>query len=83
MTNLKTTILNSVHDIDESYCQSINPEENTYFTKLFLEAFETSNPNINFKYILIEKDNKTLALATIQTIELGIDVILKNIKIVF
>ena len=81
MTNLKTTILNSVHDIDESYCQSINPEENTYFTKLFLEAFETSNPNINFKYILIEKDNKTLALATIQTIELGIDVILKNIKI--
>ena len=81
MTNLKTTILNSVHDINDSYCQTINPEENTYFTKLFLEAFESSNPNINFKYILVEKDDKTVALATIQIIELGIDVILKNIKI--
>jgi len=81
MTNLKTTILNSVDDIDDSYCQSINPEENTYFTKLFLEAFESSNPNITFKYILVEKNEKTAALATIQIIELGIDVILKNIKI--
>lgn len=81
MTNLKTTILNSVVDIDDSYCQDINPEENTYFTKLFLEAFETSNPNITFKYILVEKDGQTVALATVQIIELGIDVILKNIKI--
>ncbi|NNL15674.1 MAG: hypothetical protein HKO81_03415 [Flavobacteriaceae bacterium] len=81
MANLKTTILNSVHDIDDSYCLDINPEENTYFTKLFLEAFESSNPNIIFKYILVEKDEKTVALATIQIIELGIDVILKNIKL--
>ncbi len=81
MTNLKTTILNSVYDIDDDYCHDINPEENTYFTKLFLEAFESSNPNITFKYILVEKDSKTVALATIQIIELGIDVILKNIKI--
>lgn len=81
MANLKTTVLNSVNDIDDSYCKAINPEENTYFTKLFLNAFETSNPNIDFKYILVEKDDKTVALATIQIIELGIDVILKNIKI--
>lgn len=81
MTNFKTTILNSVHDIDDSYCKVINPEENTYFTKLFLEAFESSNPNIDFKYILVEKDGQTVALATIQTIELGIEVILKNIKL--
>ena len=81
MTNLKTTILNSVKDIDDSYCDSINPTQNTYFTKLFLNAFESSNPNITFKYILVENGGHTVALATIQIIKVGIDVILKNIRL--
>lgn len=81
MTNLKTTILNSVEDIDDSYCRAINPEENTYFTKPFLQSFEFSNPNITFKYIVVKNGDQTVALATIQIIKVGIDVILKNIKL--
>ncbi len=81
MTKLKTTILNSVEAIDDSYCRTINPQENTYFTKPFLRSFESSNPNITFKYILVEKGKQTVALATIQIIKVGIDVILKNIKL--
>ena len=81
MTKLKTNILNSIKDIDGSYCDSINPKQNTYFTKLFLNAFESSNPNIKFKYILVENGAQTTALATIQIIKVGIDVILKNIKL--
>ncbi len=81
MTKLRTTVLNTVEDIDDSYCKAINPEENTYFTKPFLRSFEDSNPKITFKYIVVEKGDKTVALATIQIIKVGIDVILKNIKL--
>lgn len=81
MTKLRTTVLNTVEDIDDSYCKAINQEGNTYFTKPFLRSFEGSNPNITFKYIVVEKGNKTVALATIQIIKVGIDAILKNIKL--
>ncbi len=82
MTNLTTLTLNSVTDIDDSYWQSVNKNGNTYFSSDFLNAFETSNPNIDFKYILVKKNGIPVALSTIQIIELGIDVILKNIKLI-
>jgi len=81
MTNLTTLTLNSVSDIDDSCWQSINKDGNTYFSSNFLDAFESSNPNIDFKYILVKKEDKPVALATIQIIKLSIDVILKNIKL--
>ena len=49
MTNLTTTTLNSVSDIDDSCWQSVNKDNNTYFSSGFLRAFETSNPNIDQK----------------------------------
>ena len=81
MTNLTTTTLNSVSDIDDSCWQSVNKDNNTYFSSGFLRAFETSNPNIDFKYILVSNGEKPVAMANIQTIKLSIDVILKNIKL--
>lgn len=81
MTNLTISTLNSVDQIDDVCWKSINKEGNTYFSFEFLRAFETSNPNINFKYILVKIDSKPVALANIQFIKLDIDVVLKNIKL--
>jgi hypothetical protein len=81
MTSLTTFTLNSVTDIDDSCWQSVNKDDNTYFSSEFLKAFESSNPNIDFKYILVKKNGNPVALATIQIIKLSIDVILKNIKL--
>lgn len=82
MTNLTTTTLNSVSQIDDNCWESFNRDENTYFSSPFLKAFESSNPNIDFKYILVKNKAKPVALATIQNIKLSIDVVLKNIKLV-
>lgn len=81
MTNLTSTTLNSVSDIDDSCWQSVNKDNNTYFSSKFLHAFEASNPNIDFKYILVSKGDTPVAMANIQIIELSVDVILKNIKL--
>lgn len=81
MTRLTTLTLNSVRDIDDSCWQHVNRDNNTYFSSDFIYSFECSNPNIDFRYILVSKDGKPMALANIQIIKLSIDVILKNIKL--
>ena len=81
MSRLTTSLINSVDDIDDSCWKSINKDNNTYFSSNFLRAFETSNPNIDFKYILVSNGEKPVAMANIQIIKLSIDVILKNIKL--
>lgn len=78
---MESTIYNSVSAIESTVWNTLDCKHNIYFCQEFLEAFETSNPNIDFKYILVKDNNIPTALATIQTISLGVDVILKNIKL--
>lgn len=81
MGNLEVRILNSVKAITANDWQTLNSKHTFYFSPEFLSAFEASNPNIVFKYILLYKDRKPVGLANIQIIELGIDAIIKNIKL--
>jgi len=80
MQTFLATTYNSVNDISEKQWDDLNCANNVYFSPKFLFAFETSNPKIDFKYIVIIHNTKAIALAIIQTIELGVDAILKNIK---
>ena len=60
----------------------MNTDENVYFSKSFLKAFELSNPQIEFKYISISDIEKnTVALALVQVINLSVEGTLKNIKV--
>lgn len=82
MSLLSAITFEKVSDIPESYWSDLECTSNVYFSPDFLSAFESSNPRIDFKYIIIcDKDKQAVAIANIQIIELGIDVILKNIKI--
>ena len=81
MANYSAKVFDTIDLITSDDWKSINPINNTYFNPKFLKAFETSNPNICFKYIVIYDGNAAIGLANIQIITLGIDVILKNIKI--
>lgn len=78
---METTIYHSVSTIESTVWNTLDCKHNIYFCQEFLEAFEISNPNIDFKYIVIKDHDTPVALATIQTISLGVDVILKNIKL--
>ena len=78
---METTIYHSVSAIESTVWSTLDCKSNTYFCSEFLEAFEVSNPNIDFKYIIVKDQNTPVALATIQTISLGVNVILKNIKL--
>ena len=80
MAKLTSTTYNSINEINRPQLETLNSGNNTYFTRDFLLAFESSNPTIDFKYILIEKEKKAIALALIQTVQLSIDVVLKNTK---
>ena len=80
MEKLTSTTYSSISEINPSELEELNTLNNTYFSKDFLFAFESSNPTIDFKYILIEKEKGAIALVLIQTIQLSIDVVLKNTK---
>jgi len=81
MNSFTSTIYNSVFDIPPNQWEDLNCTSNVYFSPKFLNAFESSNPKIDFKYLVVSYQNTAVALALIQTIELGVDAILKNIKI--
>ena len=81
MPQLQTVTYNSINDISLEVWTQLNTSSNIYFSPSFLKAFEVSNPRIDYKYIIISDQGKAVALALVQTIELNIDVILKNIKI--
>ncbi len=81
MDSFTSTIYNAVYDIPSKHWEDLNCTHNAYFSPEFLNAFESSNKKISFKYILISNHNTAVAIALTQTIELGVDAILKNIKI--
>lgn len=81
MSQYSAKVFNTVDAIPTQDWSSLNTKSNTYFSPEFLNAFQTSNSKISFKYIVIYNELDAVALANIQIISLGIDVILKNIKI--
>ncbi|MEZ4796843.1 MAG: hypothetical protein R2785_06705 [Flavobacteriaceae bacterium] len=81
MSQYSAKVFSTVDAIPTYDWLSLNTKSNTYFSPDFLRAFEASNPKISFKYIIIYNELKAVGLANIQIISLGIDVILKNIKI--
>jgi predicted N-acyltransferase len=81
MNQYSATVFDTIDSMSSVDFASLNDTSNIYFSQGFLKAFEVSNPNISFKYIVIYDNSKAIGLANIQIISLGIDVILKNIKI--
>jgi predicted N-acyltransferase len=81
MNQYSAKAFNTVDAIPALDWESLNIQNNTYFSVAFLRAFETSNPKIAFKYIVIYDNLNAVGLANIQIISLSIDAILKNIKI--
>ena len=82
MNSFITTLYPSVDLIDSVVFKDINADENIYFSKPFLKAFEIANPQIEFKYISIADAHKnTVALALVQVIRLNVEGMLKNIKV--
>ena len=82
MSSFITTLYPSVDLIDPVVFEEVNADKNVYFSKLFLKAFEHSNPQIEFKYITISNAKKhTIALALVQVINLSVEGTLKNIKV--
>jgi len=81
MNQYSAKVFNTVDAIPAQDWSSLNTQNNSYFSTDFLNAFETSNPKITFKYIVIYDKLNAVGLANIQIISLSIDAILKNIKI--
>ena len=81
MSQLQAVTYHTVKAISSKQWTELECTSNVYFSNKFLKAFEVSNPNIDFKYIVVSENNNAIALAIIQTIELSVDVILKNIKL--
>jgi predicted N-acyltransferase len=81
MNQYSAAVFYTIDSISSDDFASLNDTSNIYFSQGFLKAFEVSNPNISFKYIVIYDNSKAIGLTNIQIISLGIDVVLKNIKI--
>lgn len=82
MSSFVTSLYPSVDLIDPVVFKEVNTDNNVYFSKSFLKAFELSNPQIEFKYISIsDAEKNTVALALVQVISLSVEGTLKNIKV--
>jgi len=82
MNSFVTSLYPTVDLIDPVVFKELNTDNNVYFSKSFLKAFELSNPQIEFKYISISDSKKnTIALALVQVINLSVEGTLKNIKV--
>lgn len=81
MSSLKSSVFNSVDDIAMAHWDALACGNNIYYTPEFLKAFESANPDINFKYILIFNDkDEVVAFANTQIVSISIKTITKNIK---
>ncbi len=78
---LKASFYNSVNDIDNKHWESLGCTKNIYYSPEFLKAFEISNSDIDFNYIIILKNDEAIAFANTQIVTIGIETITKNIKI--
>ena len=78
---MKTSFHFSIKDIDDEFLEIINPNNSVYFSRAFLHAFEVSNTQVDMRYVCISDKGTPQALTIVQTIELSVDVILKNIKV--
>ena len=75
---MTTTVYSSIEHLDEEFLELINPNKSAYFSRDLLYSFETSNAQVNERYICISNNNIPQALALVQIIELSVDVILKK-----
>ncbi len=78
--SLSSKIFKSIDEIPIEYWDNLNCTSNVYYSPKFLNAFEKANSAIEFNYIFILKDQKTIAFANTQIVTIGIETITKNIK---
>ncbi len=72
----------TVDDISDEIWQHLDCENNIYFQRDFLKSIEKNHPGIIFSYIiLIDKDNKPKALASIQIINFYLDAIRNDLEL--
>ena len=72
----------SVDKISDEIWRNLDCESNVYFHRSFLKAIEENHPDIIFSYIiLIDKDKKPIAFASIQIVDFYIDTIKNDIEI--
>jgi hypothetical protein len=71
-----------VNDIPAAYWQQLGCLDNTYYTPQFLHAYEVSNKDIVFRYVIILNDQEeAVAFAATQVVTIPIETITKNVKI--
>ena len=71
----------SVDEISSKIWRELDCSKNSYFHPDFLKSIEKYHPKITFSYIvLIDKNNRAIALATIQIIDFYIDDIKNDLE---
>lgn len=81
MSSLSPEYFSAVDDIPSKYWDHLGCCDNIYYTPEFLRAFELSNQDIQFKYIVILRNGLPVAFANTQIVTIGIEAITKNIKL--
>ena len=72
--NYSNTIYNSINELPDSLWNELDCNENIYFSKDYLYAFEAFNAEmIDFHYILTRKDDLPVSLAAIQILNYDFD----------
>ena len=73
MPSYTCTTYSNINDIDNQVFKALDCEETVYFSKPFLQAFERANKLITYTYLIIALDNKPVALAITQAIDISLE----------
>ncbi|ANH59679.1 peptidogalycan biosysnthesis protein [Dokdonia donghaensis] len=72
MSNYTCTSYSSINDIDDRVFITLDSQDTFYFSKPFLRAFEKANPLITYTYLLFSLNDKPVALAITQAIDISL-----------
>lgn len=79
--NKSTLFFSSIDEISADVWSALDCEQNLYFNKKFLKCIEENHPKITFFYIiLLDKNKKPSAFASIQIIDFYFETVQNNSK---
>ncbi|TVZ52776.1 peptidogalycan biosysnthesis protein [Dokdonia sp. Hel_I_53] len=72
--------ISTVATIPESVFKELGCVDSFYFSKDFLDAFESQNKDITYNYLLFSKNNQPIAIAITQKLDIALNPAVKQIQ---
>ncbi len=83
MSEIKITSYSSITQIPVTTFKDLECSPSFYFSKEFLESFETHHPLISHTYLLFNKNESPISIAVLQEFEINVEQTIQNMPSIY